>query len=508
MGHRHGQLRHTLSGHTGSVWPFMFRGDGAQLAISDDQFTTRLWDTSTGRCQHIQTGHGRQVTSVRFSADSSLLATSGSDGMVRIWDPVTGRQLQRLVGTEDRLVMLEAALFSPVGQRLVTVSNDGRLNLLNLDTGRYERHLDVESAPIWAVAFSPSGDELATANDDDTVRLWYRSTGRLVHTLAEHRGRVRSIAFNSDGSLIATGCDDSAIRLWDAESGKLLQTLRGHTDRVYAVDFGDGILASASWDTTARVWDITSGTTLHTLRQHTRRLWTAAFSPSGDLLATAGDDLVVQLWDPVSRRPLHTLTGHTRSVWSVTFNPAGNRQRRRDHPAVVYQRGPARAKTDPARPARRVGGAGAGRPLQTRRKRRRPVLECDQYVPVRDRRAGLVPARDPAADARNPLLRPDPPTPGDNSVDRWITLCIPPSRPAPVHRPRHSPRAAHARCPHGTAPVELYRRRASTPPTALTTATGVLLSRKTLITRAVDKTPLADPARTAPALSTYGGGTH
>jgi WD40 repeat protein/3',5'-cyclic AMP phosphodiesterase CpdA len=319
-----GQLRHALSGHTGSVWPFMFRCDGAQLAISDDQFTTRLWETSTGRCKHILTGHGRQVTSVRFSADGSMLATSGSDGTVRIWDPVTGRQLQRLVGTEDRLVMLETALFSPVGHRLVTVSNDGRLNLLNLDTGRYERHLDVESAPIWAVAFSPSGDELATANDDDTVRLWYRSTGRLVHTLAEHRGRVRSIAFNSDGSLIATGCDDSAIRLWDAESGELLQTLRGHTDRVYAVDFGDGMLASASWDTTARVWDIASGKTLHTLKQHTRRLWTAAFSPSGNLLATAGDDLVVQLWDPASGQPLHTLTGHTRSVWSATFNPAGD----------------------------------------------------------------------------------------------------------------------------------------------------------------------------------------
>jgi WD40 repeat protein len=319
-----GRLNHELSEHTGSVWPFAFRGDGGQLAISDDQFTTRLWNPATGQCRHSLTGHGRQVTSVRFSADGALLAASGSDGEIRLWDPVTGRQLRRLAGTDNRLVILEAAIFSPSGHRLVTVSNDGRLNLLNLDTNRYERYLDVVSAPIWAVAFSPSGDELATANDDDTVRLWYRTTGRLVHTLAEHRGRVRSIAFSADGSLIATGCDDAAVRLWDAESGKLLRTLRGHTDRVYAVDFGDGILASASWDTTARVWDIESGQTLHELTQHTGRLWTAAFNHSGNLLATAGDDLVVQLWDPTSGRPLHSLTGHTRSVWSVTFSPAGD----------------------------------------------------------------------------------------------------------------------------------------------------------------------------------------
>jgi WD40 repeat protein/uncharacterized protein YjbI with pentapeptide repeats/3',5'-cyclic AMP phosphodiesterase CpdA len=315
-----GRLRHELSGHTGSVWPFVFRHDGNQLAISDDQFTTRLWDPTTGQCRHTLTGHGRRVTSVRFSADSSMLATTSSDGEVRLWDPTTGEQLLRLAGTDDRLVMLEAAIFSPHGHRLVTVSNDGRLNLLNLDTDRYERYIDVVSAPIWAVAVSPSGDELASANDDDTVQLWFRRTGTLLHTLAEHRGRVRSIAFSADGSLIATGCDDSKVRLWDARSGQLLKTLQGHTNRVYAVDFGNGILASASWDTTARIWDIDSGETIHELKRHTRRLWTAAFSPSGHLLATAGDDLIIQLWDPESGRPLHSLSGHTRSVWSVTFN--------------------------------------------------------------------------------------------------------------------------------------------------------------------------------------------
>jgi WD40 repeat protein/3',5'-cyclic AMP phosphodiesterase CpdA len=319
-----GGLRHELSGHTGSVWPFVFRRDGNQLAISDDQFTTRLWDPATGQCRATLTGHGRQVTTVRFSADGAMLAVSGSDGEIQLWDPATGRQLRRLANTDTRLVTLECAIFSPTGDRLVTVSNDGRLNLLNLDTYRYERYLDVESAPIWAVAFSPSGEELATANDDDTVRLWYRTTGRLVHTLAEHRGRVRSIAFSADGSLIATGCDDSAVRLWDAESGTLLRTLRGHDDRVYAVDFGGGLLVSASWDASAIVWDIDSGEIRHQLTQHTGRLWTAAFSPSGDLLATAGDDLAIQLWDPTSGRALQSLTGHTRRVWSVTFSPAGN----------------------------------------------------------------------------------------------------------------------------------------------------------------------------------------
>ena len=319
-----GQPAHTLTAHTGSVWPFAFRPDSAQIAISDDQFTTRLWDAHTGQCRHTLAGHGRQVTTVRFSADGSMLATSGNDGIVRLWDTSTGQQLRRLFGSEDRLLTLQTAIFSPAGPRLATVSNDGKLNLLGLDSGRYERHIAVEWAPIWALAFSPSGDELATANDDDTVRLWHRTTGRVLHTLAEHRGRVRSIAFNSDGSLLATGCDDSVVRLWDAASGELLRTLTGHTDRVYSVSFGDGLIASASWDGTARIWDVHTGQTRRVLGEHTGRLWTTAFNPAGDLLATAGDDLAIRLWNPHTGANLHTLAGHTRSIWSVAFNPAGD----------------------------------------------------------------------------------------------------------------------------------------------------------------------------------------
>lgn len=324
-----GEVRHRLEGHLGSVWPFAFRPDGGQLAISDDQFTTRLWDPETGQCRHVLSGHGRRVTGVRFGADGELLATSGNDGVARLWDPVTGRRVEQLFGSPDRLLTVEATVFSPAAPRLATATNDGRLNLLSLTRTEggvaavYERHLNVESAPIWALAFGPSGDELATANDDDTVRLWYRTTGRLLHTLGEHRGRVRSIAFNRDGTLLVTGCDDSMVRLWDARTGKLLRTLAGHTDRVYAVAFGNGVVASASWDTTARVWDTGTGQVRHVLTRHIARLQTLAFNPAGDLLATAGNDLVIRLWDPATGAHLQTLIGHSRDVLSVEFSPSG-----------------------------------------------------------------------------------------------------------------------------------------------------------------------------------------
>ncbi|MGW4737306.1 WD40 domain-containing protein [Nocardia xishanensis] len=320
------QLRHRLTAHTGSIWPFAFRPDGAQLAITDDQFTTRLWDPATGVCRHTFTGHGRQVTSVSFNCGGDLLAACGNDGVVRLWDPLSGKMVRRLVGSDDRLLTFESAVFSSAQPRqLATVGNDGRLSLFDLETDGFERHITVESAPIWAIAFDPTGDFLATANDDDTVIVWVRSTGALHAVCAEHRGRVRSIAFDADGTLMATGCDDSVVRLWEVSSGRFLRALRGHGDRVYSVAFHGDRLASASWDATARIWDVESGDCLHELTRHTGRLWTSAIDPHTGTLATAGDDLVIRLWDMATGRHLHTMEGHKRRVWSLAFDPAGRR---------------------------------------------------------------------------------------------------------------------------------------------------------------------------------------
>ncbi|QIS04843.1 TIR domain-containing protein [Nocardia brasiliensis] len=319
-----GEPRHRITAHAGSIWPFAFRPDGAQLAVTDDQFTTRLWDPVTGVCRHVLSGHGRQVKSVTFNSDGTILAAGGNDGVVRLWDPVTGRLIRRVVGSEDRLLTFETALFSAgQPQQLGVVGNDGRLSLLNLDTGDFLRHINIEAAPVWAIAFDPTDQYVATANDDDTVIIWTRTTGALHMVCAEHRGRVRSIAFNADGSLMATGCDDSVVRLWDVDSGRLLRELHGHGDRVYTVAFHGDLLASVSWDTTARIWDVEAGMSRHELTRHTGRLWSAAVDPSRGVLATAGDDLVIRLWDMATGRHLHTMEGHKRRVWALAFHPSG-----------------------------------------------------------------------------------------------------------------------------------------------------------------------------------------
>ncbi|AYF77193.1 NACHT domain-containing protein [Nocardia yunnanensis] len=328
---RTGASLHRLTGHTGSIWPFAFRPDGSQLAVADDQFALRVWDPATGANLHTLTGHGRHVRAVSFNADGSLLAACGNDGSVRLWDAATGRLAQRLHGSADGLITLEAGVFSPLDpDQLVTVGNAGRLRVFDIEAGAAERDITVDSAPVWAVAYDPSARFIATANDDDTVTLWTRETGGEHVVCCEHRGRVRSIAFDAAGALMATGCDDGQVRVWEVESGRLRTTLldpelrpdaSGH--RVYGVVFHGDRLAGISWDGTVRIWNSAGGPPLHRLDLHRGRLWCLAVDPVSGTLATAGDDLGVNLWDIATGAHLHTLHGHRNRVRSLAFDPSG-----------------------------------------------------------------------------------------------------------------------------------------------------------------------------------------
>ncbi|MFE6863790.1 pentapeptide repeat-containing protein [Nocardia sp. NPDC057668] len=321
---RTGAPRHRLTGHTGSIWPFVFRPDGGQLAVADDQFALRVWDPVTGECRHVLTGHGRHVRTVSFDATGAVLAACGNDGDVRLWDAATGRLTEHLRGDADRPVNLESAIFNPArpGQ-LTTTGNDGRLSVFDIGTATHERHISIDAAPVWATAYSPDGRLVTTANDDDSVTMWTRNTGGEHAVCRDHRGRVRSIAFDAAGARMATGCDDSEVRVWDVASGTLLHTLRGHRDRVYGVAFHGDRLASVSWDAEVRIWDIGGGATVHRLTRHGGKLWCVAIDPRTGMLATAGDDLAIHLWDITSGRHLHTLTGHRYRVRSLAFARTG-----------------------------------------------------------------------------------------------------------------------------------------------------------------------------------------
>jgi len=233
-------------------------------------------------------GHTARVTNVIFSPDGNKLITVSWDKTIRTWDVETGEAIKVLRppigrGPEGRLY---AAALSPDGETLAVggwgpPNALGRIYLISMTSGRIERVLDGHKGPLRSLAFAPGKDggrRLASGSDDTTARLWNVGTGQCEQELKEHTARVTGVSFAPDGHRLVT----------------------------------------ASSDKTARIWSVTDGRREHVLTGHSREVSCVAWSPDGKFLATGGQDRSIRFYgsDGTFSR---SFEGRENGVTSVVF---------------------------------------------------------------------------------------------------------------------------------------------------------------------------------------------
>jgi len=96
---------------------FSFSPDGTTIAIPGPDNVVTIWEVATGELKHILTGHTGSVHVVRYSKDGNSVITGGADLSLRVWDTQTGRCKQVIAGL-GRVVRL---FLTPDESLLVTV---------------------------------------------------------------------------------------------------------------------------------------------------------------------------------------------------------------------------------------------------------------------------------------------------------------------------------------------------------------------------------------------------
>jgi WD40 repeat protein/DNA-binding SARP family transcriptional activator len=239
--------------------------DGSLLAVALQQGgVIQLWDVRRATLRH-QLRTALPDGWVSFSADQRILITLSFDdrpqaGVARAvmsrWDVGTGRRLDGPVSVSNRSADAFAA--TPDGARLVVV-NGAEVVQVAPGTLQPVRRLPRKPQRMgpMAAALSPDGRMVALGAEDGTVQLLDLETGRFRGVAGHHESPIGGIAFSADGTMLATGGGDRRVIVRDVASGQVRETFQGGEGRFAGLRFSpDGRTLYAAATRSVIAWDL------------------------------------------------------------------------------------------------------------------------------------------------------------------------------------------------------------------------------------------------------------
>jgi len=283
-----------LRGLNSSVFHVAFSPDGRHIVAGGNDLSARIWEVETGKPLPVLP-LGAACLSVAYSSDGTLIVTTTAGNLAIVWDAKTGK----LVSTMGKVASasIKNLAFGRDAQSIITAHADGKIEVLDLQTGRTKAVPNSGGSPVNAASVSPDGTRVVTASGSTNMvftgelqlaRIWKQGE---IEPAVELRNRLVAVSvseawFNPDGKLAITVNKDGTAKVWDAARGTSL------------VDLG-----------------------LASFPQGSSGFPDAAISPNGKFVALTSLDGRVRVWDMVTGKPLTVFTGPGGQVLSVVFSP-------------------------------------------------------------------------------------------------------------------------------------------------------------------------------------------
>ncbi|XP_666874.1 hypothetical protein [Cryptosporidium hominis TU502] len=139
-------------------------------------------------------GHEKEVNCIRFSSSGELLASGGQDDSLCIWKPTTEKQ-QVAFGHNS-----EDVLGFPEYWKRITVMRC--------------------MAPVISLSWSPDDCKVVVGTEDDRVTIWNVYTGKLLRQLDAHTHIVMGVSWDPKDEFIASQSSDQTVRIWKSKTSK------------------------------------------------------------------------------------------------------------------------------------------------------------------------------------------------------------------------------------------------------------------------------------------------
>jgi WD40 repeat protein/tRNA A-37 threonylcarbamoyl transferase component Bud32 len=259
------------------------------------------------------------------SADGRRAALYSDQGAVWIWDTIGRRRILHL----DSHLGLTASQFSSDGQTFAYLGREGRVVLVDLDSGRERLRIGAGNEPPVGFELSTDGKRVVTIEHDKSVSIWDAASGRRVNLLRPREPRPEGIVLARNGRHALYRTDDWKMLVWDLDTGEEREIQNSRRQEWHSIWFnpaGTRVMTVQDYRTNIiQMWDVATGREVRSLTGHGNSITAHAFSPDGSRLATASRDQTIRLWNAETGEPIAILRGHRGWVHSVSFNADGKR---------------------------------------------------------------------------------------------------------------------------------------------------------------------------------------
>jgi hypothetical protein len=234
-------------------------------------------------------------------------------------------------------------IFSPSGNLLVFLYEQGILNTWNIATSAREWSTSLDHLECFDICFSPDGHFIAVRSPEKLF-IVDAGTGHIVRQTSLGGPDSAGLAWSPNG-IIATGEPDGRILFFNADDLSHL----GHLDHgfcpqgIFAIEFspdGNGLISGGKGDgiiaiSTVPVGALTDRGFTRAAPFHHGPVLDFAFRPESDQVASASGDRTIAILNFDNGALVARLEGHTSSVVNLAFSYDGRLLVSKGHDGTV-----------------------------------------------------------------------------------------------------------------------------------------------------------------------------